>query len=29
VVMQRVGCLDAPIEILFLLVDRHPLVLHP
>jgi hypothetical protein len=28
-VMQRVGCLDAPIEILFLLVDQHPLVLHP
>ncbi len=29
VVMQRVGRLDAPIEILFLLVDRHPLVLRP
>jgi hypothetical protein len=29
VVMQRVGRLDAPIEILFFLVDRHPLVLCP
>jgi hypothetical protein len=29
VVMQRVGRLDAPIEILLLLVDRHPLVLRP
>jgi len=29
VVMQRVGRLDAPIEILFLLVDRHLLVLCP
>jgi hypothetical protein len=29
VVMQRVGRLDAPIEILFVLVDRHPLVLRP
>jgi hypothetical protein len=29
VVMQCVGRLDAPIEILFLLVDRHPLVLCP
>jgi hypothetical protein len=27
--MQRVGRLDAPIEILFLLVNRHALVLHP
>ncbi len=29
VVMQCVGHLDAPIEILFLLVDRHPLVIYP
>ncbi len=29
VVMQRVGHLDAFIEILFFLVDRHPLVLRP
>jgi hypothetical protein len=29
VVMQRVDRLDAPIEILFLLVNRHPLVLRP
>jgi len=28
-VMQRVGHLDAPIEILFLLVNQHPLVFHP
>ncbi len=27
--MERVGHLDAPIEILFLLVNRHPLVLRP
>jgi hypothetical protein len=29
VVMQHVGRLDVPIEILFLLVDRHPPVLRP
>jgi hypothetical protein len=29
VVMERVGHLDAPIETLFLLVDRRPLVLRP
>ncbi len=27
--MQHVGRLDAPIEILFLLVNRHPLVFRP
>jgi len=27
--MQHVGRLDAPIEILFLMVDLHPLVFHP